>query len=111
MPNQFYGAGGATLVEPEIESSIDEALTEPADETLGAVSQGRGTKRIELRANQSFVDAIDLLANDEGLTRADIIRRAVGLYARARIEQKKGRHLAFAELEGSQLSVKQLVKI
>ena len=23
MPNQFYGAGGATLVEPEIEYSID----------------------------------------------------------------------------------------
>lgn len=55
-------------------------------------------KRIELRVSQSFFDAVKLLADTENISRADIIRKAVSLYARARIEQKKGNFVAFARM-------------
>lgn len=55
-------------------------------------------KRIELRVSQSFFEAVKLLAETEGITRADVIRKAVSLYARARIEQKQGNCIAFARV-------------
>jgi hypothetical protein len=55
-------------------------------------------KRIELRVSQSFFEAVKLLADTEGIARADVIRKAVSLYARARIEQKKGNCIAFARV-------------
>lgn len=55
-------------------------------------------KRIELRVSQSFFEAVKLLADTEGITRADVIRKAVSLYARARIEQKQGNCIAFARV-------------
>ena len=55
-------------------------------------------KRIELRVTKSFFDAVKLLADTENVSRADIIRKAVSLYARARIEQKKGNCVAFARM-------------
>jgi hypothetical protein len=41
---------------------------------------------------------VKLLAETEGITRADVIRKAVSLYARARIEQKQGNCIAFARV-------------
>jgi hypothetical protein len=55
-------------------------------------------KMIELRVSQSFFEAVKLLADTEGIARADVIRKAVSLYARARIEQKKGNCIAFARV-------------
>ena len=55
-------------------------------------------KRIELRVSQSFFEAVKLLAETEGIARADVIRKAVSLYARARIEQKQGNCIAFARV-------------
>jgi hypothetical protein len=50
--------------------------------------------------SQSFFDAVKLLADTENVSRADIIRKAVSLYARARVEQKKGNFVAFARMSG-----------
>jgi hypothetical protein len=55
-------------------------------------------KRIELRVSQSFFEAVKLLAETEGIARADVIRKAVSLYARARVEQKRGNFIAFARV-------------
>jgi hypothetical protein len=55
-------------------------------------------KRIELRVSQSFFEAVKLLAETEGIARADVIRKAVSLYARARVEQKQGNFIAFARV-------------
>lgn len=55
-------------------------------------------KRIELRVSQSFFEAVKLLAETEGIARADVIRKAVSLYARARVEQKQGNFIAFVRV-------------
>jgi hypothetical protein len=57
-------------------------------------------KRIELRVSQSFFEAVKLLAESEGIARADVIRKAISLYARARMEQKQGNFIAFARMAG-----------
>lgn len=69
-------------------------------------------KRIELRVTPSFFDAIRLLAEDEELTKADIIRKAISLYARARIEQKEGKALAFVRVdEENKMAVQSLISV
>lgn len=82
-----------------------------ARDRAAAFTAGRGSKSMELRVSEDLLQALDLLARDESLTRADIIRRAVGLYARARIEQNNGRSLAFAAPQGNQLIVQELISI
>lgn len=111
-------ASGVTLVE-EIPLQSEEANAYPAHlgsrrearDRANAFTAARGPKRMELRVSEDFLHALDLLARDESLTRADIIRRAVGLYARARIEQNNGRSLAFAAPQGNQLVVQELIAI
>jgi hypothetical protein len=96
----FTQASGVTLLEE---------LSSP---TQAKALQNSGLpKRIELRASEDFIHALDLLAQDENLSRADIIRRAVGLYTRIRIEQNHGRHLALADLVGNELQVRELITL
>ena len=66
-------------------------------------------KRIELRATDEFLSALDALASKENLTRADIIRRGVGLYARMIVEKEKGQFLGVVAVEYGQLTVKEVV--
>jgi hypothetical protein len=67
-------------------------------------------KRIELRVTKSFFDAIGMLSEDEGSSKADIIRKAVSLYARARIEQKQGNLIAFVRAEeGNKVEVQSII--
>lgn len=66
-------------------------------------------KRVELRASEEFLAALDALAEKESLSRADIIRRSVALYARCIVEQESGRYLAITALENGGLSIKELI--
>jgi predicted transcriptional regulator len=106
-------ASGGTLVQEVLSPSTEEAnagndihLTREVEASLASPSR---QKRMELRVSDDFLHALDLLAGDENLTRADIIRRAVGLYARARVEQNNGRYLGFVGLQDGQLQIDELV--
>ncbi|MFN7900646.1 MAG: ribbon-helix-helix protein, CopG family [Synechococcaceae cyanobacterium] len=68
-------------------------------------------KRIELRATQEFLDVLDELAKKENLSRADIIRKGVALYARARIEASKGRLLGVISLKDGQIHTEEVFHV
>jgi hypothetical protein len=106
-------ASGALLEEVLAPNQIEEANAQDNTAFTGEATKEAtgGSKRIELRASGEFIHALDLLADDESLSRADIIRRAIGLYARVRIEQKQGHPLAFAELKDGQLGIRELLAV
>ena len=52
------------------------------------------TERLELRAEKAFIDSVEELATISQTSKAEIIRRAVNLYAYAVEEAKKGNRLA-----------------
>jgi predicted transcriptional regulator len=41
------------------------------------------SERLEFRADPEFIDKIQRLADEDGVTRAEIVRRAIGLYSYA----------------------------
>jgi hypothetical protein len=51
------------------------------------------TERLEFRAEQSFIEGLEALAKESEVSRAEIIRRSVNLYALAVEEAKKGNQL------------------
>jgi hypothetical protein len=51
------------------------------------------TERLEFRTDPGFINLIQELADKDGVTRAEIVRRAIGLYAWAADEADKGRVL------------------
>ena len=110
----FTQASGVTLLEelssPTQTKEANAHPPSPTSQDQGS-TESRSPKRIELRASEDFIHALDLLAQDENLSRADIIRRAVGLYTRIRIEQNHGRHLALADLVGNELQVRELITL
>lgn len=93
-------------MEPQAPSQLAKTLSEIRDHATG-----RKTERLELRASQEFIEALDFLAKDEDLSRPDIIRRSVGLYARARMEMKRGRQLAIVEPVDNQIIVKDYIHL
>ena len=82
--------------EPEC-SATDETQTEPSDIPFSP-AEDADPVLIQLRVSQTFFKAVKLLAETEGIARADVIRKAVSLYARARVEQKQGNFIAFARV-------------
>ena len=72
----------------------------------------RADQRFELRVTERFLHALDHLAESENISRADIVRRAVGLYALARSVEARQDHLAFAKLNDENvMEITQLVKL
>lgn len=51
--------------------------------------------RLEIRAEDQFLLSLDQLAQASGTSKADVIHRAVGLYAQALKEAKEGRVIQF----------------
>lgn len=70
-----------------------------------------GTKRIELRASPDFAETLDKLCSETGLSRADVIRRGVALYARALVEKSAGRVISIAALEDNQIKIKEIIQV
>jgi hypothetical protein len=54
------------------------------------------TKRLEIRAEEIFIRKLEELATASGTSKAEVIDRAVGLYAHALEEAQKGNDLFFA---------------
>jgi hypothetical protein len=73
---------------------------------------GTAKERFCLRVTRRFLDGVELLAQTEDLSKADIVRRSVGLYAHARMEEKAGRMIAFVELEpDGTVKVKEIIRL
>lgn len=53
------------------------------------------SKRLEIRAEQGFIDELNRLAKASGTTRAEVISRAISLYATALREVERGKVLKF----------------
>jgi hypothetical protein len=77
---------------------------------IRALKSDASLKRVELRATDEFLSALDALALKENLTRADIIRRGVGLYARMIVEKEKGQFFAVVAVKNGELTVKEVVQ-
>jgi hypothetical protein len=103
----------------EVSNLSDTATTETLLSQLRAAdpaaaqekSKPERLKRIELRATQEFLDVLDTLSRMEGLGRADIIRKAVGLYARALMEARKGRLMAIVSLKDGQIHTEEVFQV
>jgi hypothetical protein len=54
------------------------------------------TKRLEIRAEERFIRKLEELATASGTSKADVIDRAVGLYAHALEQAQQGNDLYFA---------------
>lgn len=100
---------GSILPEDSIGSSalFRRFLEEKQNNDLDA----SGSKRIELRASSDFVELLNSLCRDTGLSKADVIRRGVSLYARALLEKTNGRVLSIAALEDNQIKVKEIIQV
>jgi predicted HicB family RNase H-like nuclease len=71
-----------------------------------------GLERFELRLSKALDDGVVEMAEKEGISKADVVRRALGLYARALEASAKGQIIAFANLhEGNVVNVVELIKI
>lgn len=70
------------------------------------------SKRIELRVSQSFYDALQILADHEQASKADIIRKALALYAFAQLKRKEGMSIGvIAFSEDNEHEIKEIINL
>lgn len=69
------------------------------------------TARLDLDVSASFREGLDELAAAEGLSRSEVVRRAVALLAFARKQAQQGRQLGFFQVEDGQVVVKEVVSL
>lgn len=69
------------------------------------------TERLALRVSDEFLQGLDSLASAEKLNRAEVVRRAVALYAFASQEAKEGRRLGFFTEENGEPRIKEVVTL
>ena len=70
------------------------------------------TERLALRVSDAFLEGLDELAEAEGgLSRAEVVRRAVALLAFARKEQQEGRRMGFFVEENGEPRIKEVVTL
>jgi hypothetical protein len=69
------------------------------------------TERLALRVSDAFLEGLDELADAEGLNRAEVVRRAVALYAFARKESEEGRRMGFFVEEDGEPRIKEVVTL
>jgi metal-responsive CopG/Arc/MetJ family transcriptional regulator len=74
-------------------------------------TMGSKTERLTLRVSDAFLEGLDELSIKEGMTRSDLIRRAVALYSFAKEEERQGRKLGFFSEEDNRDVVKQVITL
>ena len=72
---------------------------------------GSKAERLTLRVSDAFLEGLDELSIKEGMTRSDLIRRAVALYSFAKEEERQGRKLGFFSEEDNRDVVKQVITL
>jgi len=55
------------------------------------------TERLEMRMENSFLNKIQELADSQNISKAELMRQAIGLYAQALEEASNGRLIKFEE--------------
>lgn len=56
-------------------------LTNTREAKPAGFEKGRRTRKFSTRLSEKYLGVLERLARDEGLTRTDILRRAIDLYA------------------------------
>jgi metal-responsive CopG/Arc/MetJ family transcriptional regulator len=74
-------------------------------------AMGSKTERLTLRVSDAFLEGLDELSIKEGMTRSDLIRRAVALYSFAKEEERQGRKLGLFSEEDNRDVVKQVIAL
>ena len=74
-------------------------------------TMGSKTERLTLRVSDAFLEGLDELSIKEGMTRSDLIRRAIALYSFAKEEERQGRKLGFFSEEDNRDVVKQVISL
>jgi len=74
-------------------------------------TMGSKTERLTLRVSDAFLEGLDELSIKEGMTRSDLIRRAIALYSFAKEEERQGRKLGFFSEEDNRDVVKQVITL
>ena len=69
------------------------------------------TERLALRVSEAFLEGLDQLAEAEGLSRAEVVRRAVALLAFAKKEEQEGRRMGFFVEEAGVPRIKEVVAL
>lgn len=69
------------------------------------------TERLALRVSDAFLEGLDALAEAEGLSRAEVVRRGVALLAFARKEAEQGRRMGFFVEEEGVPRIKEVVAL
>lgn len=54
--------------------------------------------RLEMRLDNSFLQKVQELADKQNISRAELVRQAIGLYAKALEEEDNGRTIEFQEV-------------
>lgn len=87
--------------------------SDPSDRRDGPSQQGQpGYSRFEMRMSKQLMQGLDTMAEKEGIPRADVVRRALGLYALALRAEAKDQCIVFANLDkGNTVSVDHLIKL
>jgi hypothetical protein len=57
------------------------------DTGIGTSEDGTQTYKIDLRVSKTFYEAVKILAEEEGIAKSDLIRKAVCHYAKAQVER------------------------
>lgn len=74
-------------------------------------TMGGKTERLTLRVSDAFLKGLDELSIKEGMTRSDLIRRAIALYSFAKEEERQGCKLGFFSEEDNRDVVKQVIAL
>lgn len=98
---------------------IDELirLHSPATKNENPSSNGRSDRnepfdRFEMRISKALLDRLEQMSGEEGIPKADVIRRALGLYALASEAEAKGQLVLFAKLNDNEtVSVVEAIKL
>lgn len=69
------------------------------------------SERLALRVSDAFLEGLDELAAAEGLSRAEVVRRAVALLAFAHKEAQEGRRMGFFEETDGAPRIKEVVAL
>ncbi len=60
------------------------------------------TKRFEIRTEDDFLTQLESLAVASGVSKSEVIHRAIGLYTRALMEAEQGKTIQFVEAADNQ---------
>ncbi len=101
---------GANATLEKSQTLVDEIPSKKHGKSPTA-GESDGLKRVELRATEEFVSALEALAKKENSSKADIIRKGAGLYARMRMEQERGNLLGVVALENGEIKVKEVIQL